>query len=376
MKFDRQRPSHWLRAAWLSFVLVLSSLVAWLLPRSPQIVVVLSGHALSGNLLTLSEAAAHSDPRITWCYLAMSESTVPTAASIDVLRLWRIRDGVKLARASIVVTDHGPGLLAVLQKLRPHIGFIDVWHGLGFKDLGPAYGKAMSRYRAVVAASPWDAENQVRAAGVRQNQVETLGYSRMDTIVAARNAPARQGAQRRRRILVAPTWSHGVADDFDELTSSRVTRVLAEWAARRNWNVVVRAHLNVSEVSETSRNIRFMGMASFPDTVSLMVESDVLITDWSSIATDFHGLGRPVVFWDRPCPFSSLQMTPQDRVGPVVASVEELVEVLDKIASDDDWFAENFGSEQQKLLERVHESGLDGHASARLVEFLSAEVLS
>jgi CDP-glycerol glycerophosphotransferase (TagB/SpsB family) len=119
-----------------------------------------------------------------------------------------------------------------------------------------------------------------------------------------------------------------------------------------------------------------MGMASFPDTVGLMVESDVLITDWSSIATNFHGLGRPVVFWDRPCPFSDLRMTPEDRVGPVVGSIDELVEVLDIIASDDTWFAHNYGSKQQELLERVHEAGLDGRAGSRLVEFLSSEALA
>jgi CDP-glycerol glycerophosphotransferase (TagB/SpsB family) len=119
-----------------------------------------------------------------------------------------------------------------------------------------------------------------------------------------------------------------------------------------------------------------MGMASFPDTVQLMIESDILITDWSSIATDFHGLRRPVIFWDRPCPFFSLRMTPQDRVGPVVVSIDELLDVLGSIASDDYWFAERYGSEQQKLLERIHKSGLDGRAGARLVEFLSAEALS
>jgi len=376
MKFDHRRPEHWLRATWLVLVLLISSLIAWLLPRSRQIMIVLSGHALGGNLLALYQASASSSPKIRWLYLSMSESTTPTDAGIGVLRLWRIQDGVRLARARIVVTDHGPGLLAVLQRLRPEIVFVDVWHGVGFKALGPEYTARIRRYRSLIAASPWDAENQVRTAGVRREQIETLGYCLMDTIVAAKSTKPGTGDGRRPRLLIAPTWFESGSEDFDMLTSSRVLRALAHWATRWDWDVVVRAHLNALESSETYGNVHSMAMASFPDTVRLMVESDVLVTDWSSIATDFHGLGRPVVFWDRPCPFADLRMTREDRVGPVVGSIETLLEVLDTIASDDTWFTDNYGVEQQELLERVHESGLDGRAGSRLVEFLSADVLA
>jgi CDP-glycerol glycerophosphotransferase (TagB/SpsB family) len=376
MKFDRQRPSHWLRAAWLSFVLVLSSLVAWLLPRNRQNVIVLSGHALTGNLLALSKASAFSDPGIKWFYVAMSESTVPKQPGIAVLRLWRIPDGVKLARARIVITDHGPGLLVLLQRLRPRVMFVDVWHGVGFKALGPVYAAGMRRYLSVIAASPWDAENQFRTAGVRQDQIEIFGYCLMDEIVVSKSTGAGLSDGHRPRLLVAPTWFQSDSDDLETLTDSRLIRALGKWANDRGWDVIVRAHLNAPEIADESSNVHFMGMASFPDTVQLMIESDVLLTDWSSIANDFHGLRRPVVFWDRSCPFSDLRMAPQDRVGPVASSVDELLEVLDTIASDEGWFIESYGSEQRELLERVHESGLDGRACTRLVEFLSTAMLT
>ncbi len=376
MKFDRRRPSHWLRAGWISVVLGISSLAAWLLRRNEDSVVVLSGHALNGNLASLYAARSSADPGLTWHYAAMSTAAAPTNSGIVILRLWRFRDALRVARARAVVTDHGPGILGVLQRLRPQIVFIDVWHGVGFKALGSEYGRKMKRYRGIVAASQWDADNQVLSAGVQRSQVVPLGYALMDTIVAARRRPVGLDRSRRRRLLVAPTWSHGRSDDFESLTSSNVTLALARWATDRGWEIVVRAHLNTAAASEPTGAVRYMGMASFPDTVALMVDSDILITDWSSIATDFHGLRRPVVFWDRPCPFSEVRMSVDDRVGPLVASIDELTETLDLIVSDDSWFERLYGRPQQALVERVHGAGLDGNAGLRVAEFLSSVVIT
>ncbi|GMQ94883.1 MAG: hypothetical protein BMS9Abin12_2400 [Acidimicrobiia bacterium] len=376
MKFDRRRPSHWLRAGWITVVLGVSSLVAWLLPRNEDSAVVLSGHALNGNLASLYAARSFADPGLTWHYAAMSITTAPTDSDIVILLLWRFRDALRVARARAVVTDHGPGVLSVLQRLRPQIVFIDVWHGVGFKALGSEYGRKMKRYRGMVAASQWDADNQVLSTGIQRSQVAPLGYALMDTIVAARARPVELGGSRRRRLLVAPTWSHGRSDDFESLTSSNVTLALAGWASDRGWEFVVRAHLNTAGASEPTGTVRYMGMASFPDTVALMVDTDILITDWSSIATDFHGLGRPVVFWDRPCPFSEVRMSMDDRVGPLVASVGELTEKLDLIVADDSWFERLYGRRQRALVERVHGAGLDGRAGSRVAEFLSSVIVT
>ena len=106
----------------------------------------------------------------------------------------------------------------------------------------------------------------------------------------------------------------------------------------------------------------------YVDVQELLMVTDLLITDYSSIIFDYAILGRPMIFfpWDldkykkeRAFYFDYEDFVP----GPICFSTEELVE---KILSVDKWF------DRKKMLEfaRKFNNPFDGRASERVMELL------
>lgn len=370
MKFDRKSPADWVRAGWLACLSCVCGLLAAAIGPARPARVVLSGHALNGNLAQLARARASSPGDDEWCYLAMSAATVPRECPLPVLRMWRAMDCLRMARASVIVTDHGPGILTILSRLRPRVAFVDVWHGVGFKALGASYGAKMSRYRAVIAASRWDRDNQVDSCGIRPDVARDLGYCLIEPLLEGRS----RGADPT-QILIAPTWSHGATTQDAGLMDADVLGSVSRWAETRGWAVVLRAHLNTSQIVPGLAHIRSRPMSEAPDTVAEMLASSILITDWSSIATDFHVLERPVVYWDRPSPFDSYRLDPSDRVGPVVDTPAAIIDALE-LASDRARYDGVYGERRRGLLEKAHGAGLDGGASERVLAAVRSVVTS
>ena len=105
-----------------------------------------------------------------------------------------------------------------------------------------------------------------------------------------------------------------------------------------------------------------------PDTEKVLYVSDLLITDWSSIYTDYLVLDRPIVFLDTPHPkvapdFIS-DLPPDAKPGPIVP-LHGLVEViLNELESPSRWSAK-----RKKILRLAHGEP-DGRASERVYNFI------
>lgn len=343
----------------------------WNLARKKSIPrVVLSGHHFNGNLRAFYEGAATEKSwQIRYSFIDHSEyrrrrGETPGVA-ITTLRLDHM---MWIVGADVIMTDHGPGIWRLLLTLRPSIKFVEVWHGVGYKALNKDLAQGLRGYAGVFAASDWDAqESFVEGIGIDPSLVRVTGYARTDPLV---HAIEESDHDHSRTVLLAPTWSHGSEgrrvlpfrlDDPGRLGE------LSTWAQTNHITAILRTHLNSAnrEPPRDLPGIVFRPASEWPITYRLLASSDVLVTDWSSIAIDFLPLQRPILFLDIPAPFSDMRLDPEDRPGPIVDTWDTLLEQIRQAVDNPKASMLPYASTRHRVIRKAFGPTLDGNSSDR-----------
>lgn len=220
-----------------------------------------------------------------------------------------------LARSRVVLTGYAVGGMSTYSgKIRtPRHLVAQLWHGIPLKRIGHLFpgetfwDEETRRYAATVCSSDRDREMMAKAfAPLPWDRVWQTGLPRNDLILnSEQSLPAdyreQLGAIRnalggRRLILYAPTWRVDVTSLYafspDELT--QLERVL-----RKNNAVLgVRGHPNVRHAglyNEGGWRDSIIDMNGYAETNLILRETDVLVTDYSSIYIDYLLLDRPII---------------------------------------------------------------------------------
>lgn len=242
--------------------------------------------------------------------------------------------------------------------------YINTWHGTPMKKMGydvPGGARSSSNVLRnfvhadyLLSASPF-MTNQMyhgayRLSGVFRGVIIEEGYPRIDR-QALTPELAEQSRSRiagmvpllrdRRIILYAPTWrgsSFGMPeDDIDELLR-RVT-AMNESVDSDRYVVLLKAHQTVHDLARTRPELqRYLVPNELPSNVVLGV-SDILITDYSSIAFDFLATGRPLLYFvpdiDDYDESRGLYLDPGEWPGPISHTLAELAGTLASVAGKD-----------------------------------------
>jgi CDP-glycerol glycerophosphotransferase len=252
-----------------------------------------------------------------------------------------------MVRAGWWVDSHG--MLLGYPK-PPGTRYLQTWHGQGIKtvglnspDLRGDFPGPREEWRANVAR--WDAlvapSAEFERVFVPSNEYAGLllrcGSPRCDVLVHGDAEAARRAREAleippdRRVLLYAPTYRDRAK------FSGRSVRVdlerLAEAVADR-WVVILRTHpVERYQVREHLRHfVRPAG--SYPEINDLILASDALLTDYSSVMCDYAVTGKPMIFylddWDeyRRVERGVYHDLPSVAPGPCVTTVEELIEAL------------------------------------------------
>jgi CDP-glycerol glycerophosphotransferase len=280
------------------------------LPRSRGSVVFEShlGRSYSDSPKYIHEALRRSgyQGRTTWSY-ANGSGGFPRDARLVKRGSWAYLRA--LARAEYWIDNQG-----FPQWLRKRSGttYIQTWHGSALKKMGvdtpqvkamlaadrERLAKAVGRFDHFLVRSEHDIRTLVEAFELRATPLR-IGYPRNDALLAVdrdqRGAALREqlGLPANQRIvLYAPTFraAAGVFEPgFDFAAFAREfgeTHVL-----------LVRAHyLNTVAVPRAVGGV-VRDVSAYPDVTELMLVSDVLVTDYSSVMFDYALLDRPLVFF-------------------------------------------------------------------------------
>ncbi|MEU8378920.1 CDP-glycerol glycerophosphotransferase family protein [Streptosporangium sp. NPDC048865] len=287
-----------------------------------------------------------------------------------------------MARAGYWVDSHG---MPLAYPKPPGTRYLQTWHGQGIKSVGfdapdlradfdgprATWRAAVDRWDALVSPSAEFERVFVPSNGYR-GRLLRHGSPRCDVLVRG----DRQAAERAREHLEIPHWSRVLlyAPTYRDRAKGSGQSVRADLAAMAealsgDWTVVLRTHpVERFEVPEHLRH--FVRQAGpYPEVNDLILLSDALLTDYSSLMCDYAVTGRPMLFliddWDeyRRVERGVYHDLPAIAPGPCLTTTEELIEALRDLEGLTAAFASRYIA-----FRRTWCADEKGHASARVVD--------
>ncbi|MEV5413828.1 CDP-glycerol glycerophosphotransferase family protein [Thermopolyspora sp. NPDC052614] len=301
-------------------------------------------------------------------------------ADVALVRRWSWRYVWTLARAAYWVDSHN--LPLSFPKPRG-TRYLQTWHGQGIKSIGfdapdlrGDFDVPRRRWRAAVAR--WDAlvapsaefERLFVPSNGYTGPVLRYGSPRCDVLVRGDAETARRVraeleiSEGRRVLLYAPTYR-----DHAKGTSVRADlRTLAD-ALADEWVLILRTH--PTEKCVVPQDVRYFvrPAGTYPEINDLMLASDALLTDYSSVMCDYAVTGKPMLFliddWEeyRRTGRGVYHDLPAIAPGPCARTTEEVVEAL----RDLDWLAEAY-ADRYAAFRRMWCADENGDAAARIVD--------
>ena len=296
-------------------------------------------------------------------------------------------------------------------------GFM-LWHGFGWK--GPndvrefaylhhcikrTWGSSMKSNRNFRwhTFGPWDFEHRTTISGFHPENCRQVGAASHDYLLSP---VAREKLQpfypfdviTRKTILFAPTWHYGKVFSHWGDDSEIMNRLLQECTSR-DANVIIRLHdsfrydkkdlSSLKALSASHKNVLIKFKDSAPDNILDMQVSDVLMTNFSSIANLYYATRRPTIhiypvanadeefMWRRYTPLGTVKkkitsvkyiwkLPPEDNGGLLAHSLPILLEQIGQALDDPDCCKEKV----EDFLKR-HMLGGDGRTCQRIWEVLT-----
>lgn len=227
--------------------------------------------------------------------------------------------------------------------------YIQTWHGdRGFKkilmdkDSKNASDICRKSKQISLAISGSDFGSQVyRSAFGYEGEILECGCPRNDILV---NNPPETAAQVRAELgipadvkilMYAPTFRNSSSGSSQQalLSLDKVRRLLEETTGGK-WLCISRGHALTRGIQSDAG----MDLSDYPDISRLLLITDMLISDYSSIAGDYMLLGRPAIFYQPDLKDylseRGLYFNPDE--SPLVVAHSE-TELLDILSSPRDW---------------------------------------
>lgn len=391
MKIDKSRPLHWLFLVAFTIQALLGLLLRRALRPRGRNLLILYGHKLNGNLLALHDhLRAACQERLEPVFLTMDLAYHRELSAAGIRSQWACAPSccLLLGRAAALVSDHG---LHSLQPLRARyraagLFFFDVWHGIPFKGFDAEDFRTQHGYDETWVASELNRRLYIDRFGFAAERVAVTGYARTDRLL---QPPATAAVLRKRLglpaegrlILFAPTWAQDTAGrslyPFGQ-SEADFLAALSSLGQRHGATCILRTHLNTGDAGgHAYPNVVRLPGSSHPDTESILLVSDIMICDWSSIAFDYLLLNRPTLFLEVPPPFrKGFSLGPEYRFGAIIPDFESLMARLEECLLSPERYRAEFGERHRQVREQVYGRWADGHAAERCVERIDHHLLS
>ncbi|MCL1999371.1 MAG: membrane protein insertase YidC [Turicibacter sp.] len=289
---------------------------------------------------------------------------------------------LKLDADMVITTVHGLQNFYLKRSVaRLDIEYIFIFHGITSTHM-VAREAAYDHYDTVFCVGPHHAAELRRReelAGLPKRKLIKSGYGLYDRLAATYTDVPRNGI----KILIAPSWQE---DNILE----KHTEEMLDSLLGNGYNIVVRPHPQfvglfperMATLQEKYKKFSESGSGELAFELDIsgnesILESDVLITDWSGIAYEFAFVtGKPCVFVDTPMKILNpnyerygLEITditwrnkvgislPVEEIGNIAAAVKRLL-------SEKEIFREKIA---ETLAEYIYHPGRSSEAGGRYI---------
>ena len=297
-------------------------------------------------------------------------------------------------KTKVWVTSHGPYYIPdyyISMLLKKHGGkWVDTWHGVGVEEgSGEGRAKMLSTYDMAFVPSEFYRDYYNSKRDGLAEKLKVTGSPRTDTLI--NGDLTRQEAikrlelpQKKVNILYAPSWGNPAVGEKKEKClfpygrDDEMICGLNEFCLKNECNIIIRPHPDweddnceyakkiVKKIRSTER-LFYRSLKKYPLTEPVLCATDVLITDYSSIANDFIVLDRPIVYLDKGLPENRFIFKLSERGGFVVKSDEEMMNRLQRILNDPIESMKDIRNDREKYARTIYKY-VDGKASDRCAE--------
>jgi len=255
--------------------------------------------------------AMRDDPRFAgWRFVwAFHEPSRFTVEGAQCIRTDSMQYFLTALRARIWITNSG--IERGLSFKSRHTLYVNTWHGSTMKKMGNDIPQDNESFRTrgrmsddiMLAQSEEQADIFSRVFVIPRSHFRIYGLPRNDRLCHVTAADCMAARERlglpadRRVILYAPTFREYDRDDTGCIM--RPPLDLARWDHELSSQYVLlfRAHYEVAHVLGVTDSDFVHNVTDYPVLDDLMLASDLLISDYSSIFYDYSLLGRPMLHY-------------------------------------------------------------------------------
>ncbi len=314
-------------------------------------------------------------------------------AGLPAVYIYSLKHFVMVLRAHVIITDDtgNPIFLDTLVWFPGRFNCLLTWHGTGFKNIGlmddkysrQSYSfrkilfymreKIYRKYFFVIATSVKDRERKVLC--FRNNNVFVTGAPRNDLFFNSGISGSFKKKfnldQYSKIILYAPTFREN--NHFTPF-SMNFFGELQNYLEKTNSIFVVKKHKydKALQIPSGFNNIIDMSDQSL-DVQELLSVSDILISDYSGIVSDYVLTERPIIFYIydydeylKSCRTFTYNLK-ETLPGPFVTHEEYLL----KYISNTEWFTDPQYQKKFQDFRNTFQKYSDGASSRRVVDMLS-----
>jgi len=262
--------------------------------------------------------------------------------------------------------------------------YINTWHGVPIKAMGRDIKNThFSHYKNIqrnflhadylVMPNDYTARKLIEShdvKGIFAGKVLDVGSPRVDLIFAKSDLKHRLGINGDTKIILyAPTWrgkSENKEDDLEEKFINDVHYLLNN--TPNGYRLLVKAHMFMLEKFKKA-GLDHLCVPNEIDTNEILAETDVLITDYSSIIFDYLPLKKPILFYVYDLndyeKNRGFYLSLYDFPGPKCQTIDELICELKNIES----YMEKYGHIYDSLINHYCYND-DGHATERVLKII------
>ena len=360
---------------------ILFTWLSYFIPKKEGLIVFYPTHnkaGFSGNLkqyfLYLNSCSEKAQYTAVWCTNNAETYNMLRALNFHVVK-GRMLVHYKLFRAEHIIQD------STYTWLIGNFSILQLWHGNGFKNSAlldttnapkklVLLRKAYKQYRMISAAS--DAHQELMIRSFENENVAITGSPKNDVFfddaAVFQEIKVRYGLDKFDKIYAyTPTFrDKGGFEPFNV----QFWGLLNDWLEANNIAFVVKKHPwdKTLKVPDQYKNILDLS-DRIGDSQELMLISDLLISDYSAIVTDFAITGKPIIYYfhdyDNYTKMRSFYYDLKTVLpGPFIYDGETLLTYLKDLS----WFTTPaYQLEFQKFLKTFH-TYMDGDSSKRVLE--------
>jgi len=332
----------------------------------------------------------NNDYQVLWITASKKIYSELHEKKLPVVFLYSLKGFISILRSNYLVFDHNPLGVSYFPILPGHFTKIETLHGTGIKkDWRLVNGKSpmlmklarklvskeRKTYHTVVFCS--DTWKERNAQTFAKNKIKILGYPRNDvffdqSIIYENYYKKLKLDAYEKVILYCPTFREYLSSKIP--FSENFLELLNAYLKNKNYILLEKRHVqdkrieigpNLSNIVDVTDKIE--------DIQDLLVNTDILITDYSTIFVDFCLTGRPIIFY--PYDFEEYDKITnlnldyfKDLPGPFARNEDELISCIKNI---ENITSEKGYQEKYQRLKNINHFFQDGKSSERLYDYLT-----